>query len=262
MERLADQIKTTTVEPGGLAIFWIGQAGFVYKTPAGGVIYVDPYLTDFVARALPHIGYGFKRITGCPIEAGEVDADLVVSTHAHEDHLDQDAIPILLKNERIHFAGAPDCREKYQQLGVPSTRYRIIHVGQTLRVKDVDVTGVYADHGESTPHALGVLLTIGDIKVWQVGDTAYRPAQWQDIFASNVDVIVPPINGAFGNLNGVEAAQLANDAHARVAIPCHFWTFAEHGGNPAEFMDACKQFAPGVKPLLMSHGERFVYRKV
>jgi len=101
----------------------------------------------------------------------------------------------------------------------------------------------------------------GDVKVWQVGDTAYRPDIWQDIFASGIDVIVPPINGAYGNLDGVAAAKLAHDAHAEVAIPCHFWTFAEHGGNPAQFLDACKELAPEVKPLLMAQGELLVYRK-
>ena len=108
---------------------------------------------------------------------------------------------------------------------------------------------------------MGILLTFGDIKVWQVGDTAYRPAQWQGIYGAGVDVVTPPINGMYGNLNGIEAARLAGDAGAKVAIPCHFWTFAEHGGNPADFLNACPQYAPATKPLLMSHGECFVYRK-
>jgi L-ascorbate 6-phosphate lactonase len=57
----------------------------------------------------------------------------------------------------------------------------------------------------------------------------------------------------------VEAARLAGDAGAKVAIPCHFWMFAEHGGNPAQFLEACKEHAPKVHPLLMSPGERFVF---
>jgi hypothetical protein len=34
--------------------------------------------------------------------------------------------------------------------------------------------------------------------------------------------------------------------------------FAEHGGNPAQFLEACKEWAPEVKPLLLSPGELFV----
>ncbi len=261
MNRFGQKVSDSQVGPGELAIFWISQAGFVFKTPGGKVIYVDPYLSDCVHRLYPDYGYGFKRIMGTPIEAAEVDADVVISTHSHPDHFDYDAIPELARNPRIHFLGAPDCQAEYEKLGIGPDRYTIFHEGETLDLDGFSVMGVYADHGDATPDALGILLTVGDIKVWQVGDTAYRPERWQDIFDMEVDVILPPINGAFGNLDGVDAAKLAHDARANVAIPCHFWMFVEHNGEPAQFMEACKEHAPGVRPLLMSQGEGFVYRR-
>jgi L-ascorbate 6-phosphate lactonase len=261
MSRFAESVRDTQVGADELAIFWISQAGFVYKTPAGKIIYVDPYLTDCVHRLYPDYGYGFKRIMGSPIEPQEVEADLVVSTHSHPDHFDFDGIPILAQNPGIHFVGAPDCRAEYEKLGIPQDRYTIFEEGQTLDLDGFSVTGVYADHGDAAPDALGVVLTVGDIKVWQVGDTAYRPEKWQSVFDMGIDIIMPPINGAFGNLDGVEAAKLAHDAGAKVAIPCHFWMFVEHDGDPALFMEACKEHAPEVKPLLMSQGEVFVYKK-
>jgi len=256
MSDLARKIRETEVPADGLAIFWLAQAGFVYKTPAGTIIYVDPYLTDCVERL-----YGFKRIMATPITAEEVEADWVVSTHGHEDHFDVDAMPVLARSPRTRFVGAPDCRAKYQAAGIPADRYLILARGQTLKFGDFSLTGVYADHGELAPDALGVILTAGDVKVWQVGDSAYRPDLWQDVFALGIDVLVPPINGAFGNLDGVAAAKLARDCGAKVAIPCHFWMFAEHNGDPAQFLQAIKEYAPHVRPLLMTQGELFVYRK-
>jgi L-ascorbate 6-phosphate lactonase len=277
MDDLARKIQETEVPADGLAIFWLAQAGFVYKTPAGTIIYVDPYLTDCVERL-----YGFKRIMATPITAEEVEADWVVSTHGHEDHFDIDAIPVLARNPRTRFVGAPDCRAKYQAAGVPADRYLILEKGQTLEFgplkrtfrplkrtfrplkrtfRDFSLTGVYADHGELAPDALGIVLQAGGIKVWQVGDSAYRPDMWQELFQMGIDVLVPPINGAFGNLDGVTAAKLAHDCRARVAIPCHFWMFAEHNGDPAQFMEAMKRYAPEVKPLLLTQGELFVYQK-
>ena len=257
--KLGQQIRDTRVEPGTLAIFWMAQAGFVYKTSSGRVIYVDAYLSNCVNRLLSDLMYGFKRIMPSPIEPEEVEADWVVCTHSHPDHFDYDAIPILAQKPRIKFVAAPDCRAEFQKLGVPADKYTIMERGKTLNYDDFSLTGIYADHGELAPDALGVVLQVGDIKVWQVGDTAYRPDMWQDVFAMGIDVIVPPINGAFGNLDGVQAARLAHDARAKVAIPCHFWMFAEHGGNPAQFLDACKEYAPEVRPLLMSQGELFMY---
>ena len=261
MSKLASQIKELHVDSGSLAIFWLAQAGFVYKTPGGTIVYVDAYLSDCVHRMLSDVLYGFKRIMPAPLAPEEVEADVVVCTHSHPDHFDYDAIPVLARNARIRFVAAPDCRVELEKLGVPEDRYTIIHEGETLTYGDVRLTGVYADHGDLAPEALGVLVQSGDIKVWQVADTAYRPDKWQEIFAAGVDVIMPPINGAYGNLDGVEAAKLAHDAGARVAIPCHFWMFAEHGGSPAQFLDACKEFAPGVEPHLMAQGELLVYQK-
>jgi len=261
MSKLASQIKELHVDSGSLAIFWLAQAGFVYKTSEDTIVYVDAYLSDCVHRMLSDVLYGFKRIMPAPLAPEEVEADIVVCTHSHPDHFDYDAIPVLARNARIRLVAAPDCRVEFEKLGVPEDRYTIIHEGETLTYGDVSLTGVYADHGDLAPEALGVLVQSGDIKVWQVADTAYRPDKWQDIFAAGVDVIMPPINGAYGNLDGVEAAKLAHDAHARVAIPCHFWMFAEHGGSPAQFLDACKELAPGVEPHLMAQGELLVYRK-
>jgi len=261
MSKLASQIKDLHVKPGSLAIFWLAQAGFVYKSPGGTIMYVDAYLSDCVHRMLSDVLYGFKRIMPPPLELDEVEADVVVSTHSHPDHFDYDAIPVLAHNPRIRFVGAPDCQAEYHKVGLPADRYTIIHEGETLTFGDVSLTGVFADHGELAPDALGVLVQCGDIKVWQVADTAYRPDKWQDLFSLGIDVIMPPINGAYGNLDGVEAARLAHDAHAKIAIPCHFWMFAEHNGNPAQFLDACKELAPEVKPHLMAQGELLVYRK-
>lgn len=258
--KLAFDIQELRVEPGSLAIFWLGQAGFVYKTPGGTIVYVDAYLSDCVHRLLGDVRYGFQRIMPAPLAPEEVEADVVVCTHSHADHFDYDAIPALARNPHIHFVAAPDCRLEFEKLGVPDHRFTIIHEDETLTYGDVTLTGVFADHGDLAPEALGLLLQVGEIKVWQVADTAYRPEKWQQLFAAGIDVIIPPINGAYGNLDGVEAARLAHDAGARVAIPCHFWMFAEHNGNPAQFLDACKELAPEVRPHLMTQGEVLVYR--
>ncbi|MCO6453254.1 MAG: MBL fold metallo-hydrolase [Caldilineales bacterium] len=259
--KLASQIKQLQVESGSLAIFWLAQAGFVYKTAGGAIVYVDAYLSDCVHRMLSDVLYGFKRIMPPPLAPEDVEADAVVCTHSHPDHFDYDAIPVLARNPHIHFIAAPDCRVEFEKLGVKEDRYTIIHEGETLTVGDLSLTAVFADHRDLAPEALGLIIRSGDIAVWQVADTAYRPDKWQDIFAAGVDVIIPPINGAYGNLDGVEAAQLAQDAHAKVAIPCHFWMFAEHGGSPTQFLDACKELAPEVRPHLMSQGELLMYRK-
>jgi L-ascorbate 6-phosphate lactonase len=259
--RLAERIKQTQVSSGELAIFWISQAGFVYKTANDKVIYVDPYLTDSVGRLYGHLRYGFKRLTPTLIEPEEVEANLIVTTHGHGDHFDVDLMPVLAGKSQNRFAGAPDCEQLFQAAGITADRYAVLREGQRLDCDGFSITGVYADHGELAPEALGVLLQFGDIRVWQVGDTAYRPDKWQDMFRLGIDILIPPINGAFGNLDGIEAARLAGDTTAKVVIPCHFWMFAEHNGNPAQFLEACKEHAPESQVRLMAQGELLLYRQ-
>jgi L-ascorbate 6-phosphate lactonase len=90
MENLARRIDKDRIEPECLGIYWLAQAGFAFKTSAGKIVYIDPYLSDLVERVA-----GFKRMMPCPITAEEVVADLVVCTHEHPDHLDTDALPII-----------------------------------------------------------------------------------------------------------------------------------------------------------------------
>ncbi len=62
------------------------------------------------------------------------------------------------------------------------------------------------------------------------------------------DVVLPCINGVFGNMNHIDAARLVKQAKPRYAIPCHYWTFAEQGGgDPGGFVYACKYFCPEVE---------------
>ena len=56
---LVARIAEEVVAPGHVTGWWLGGSGFVFKTPGGTQIYIDPYLSDIVrdifgsARAFP-----------------------------------------------------------------------------------------------------------------------------------------------------------------------------------------------------------------
>ena len=64
-----------------------------------------------------------------------------------------------------------------------------------------------------------------------------------------------PINGAFGNLNEREGAVAAGIIKPKLTIPCHYWNFAEHGGNPRLFVDEMKRIDDSSPYELMRPGE-------
>jgi len=74
----------------------------------------------------------------------------------------------------------------------------------------------------------------------------------------NPDLLILPINGAFGNLDETQASQYARLLQPKCTIPSHYWNFAEHGGNPYIFMEQMKDMAPHLFYKVMRMGEHII----
>lgn len=246
---VAATISKLTVPPEGLAIFWLGQAGFVLKTSEGRIVYVDPYLTDSVERLA-----GFRRLMASVAAPEEVRADAVLISHHHEDHLDVDAIPVIARNSRAVFVAPAESVRRLLDMGIAASRCREIAPGREVSLGHVTVRAVFADHGDLAPDAVGFVLEYGFTRVYFTGDTAYRPERMREVASLRPEIILPVINGAYGNLGAEDAAALVRDVGATVVIPCHFWTFVEHGGDPAAFRDACRRTAPAARLVFLTQG--------
>ncbi len=257
MSLLSQEILASEVPEGAVRLWWLGQAGFAFKTPGGKIVYVDPYLSDAVERL-----HGFKRLSLSPIAADEVRADLVVLTHEHTDHLDPDALPAIARNNpQCRFAAPAGCTEGLAQAGVAADRRVLLEANRRHDLGAATVHTVLADHGDYSPSALAMVLDFAGVRVMLSGDTSLRSGLFQPLVDLKPDVVLPCINGVFGNMNHIDAARLVQQAKPRFAIPCHYWTFAEQGGgDPAGFLHACKYFCPEVAAMLLRPGEGMTVR--
>jgi len=258
VENLACEIEGVVVPAGSVAAWWLAQAGFALKSAAGTVIYVDPYLSNLAERT-----GGFRRLTLAPIGAEEVRAHWLVSSHEHADHLDADALPVIARNNPgCRFAGSAACAPVYRECGLPTARQLIMEAGGTYDLDGVSVHTARADHGEYSPSALALVLDFGGVSVMFTGDTALTTDLLQPLIARHPQVLVPCINGSFGNLNAVEAAQLTALIKPRLVIPCHFWMFKEHhvagNGDPLTFVNACEQLCSSVRVEVLTPGQGIV----
>jgi len=233
-----------------VALFYLAQAGFALKTPRGTVLYVDPYLSDCCEDA-----FGFRRMIPPVIGADEYAPEAVISTHSHFDHLDVGALPAFRDNGRTHFIGSSDCAALYAEAGVRPEGYTVLTEGESTAVADVSVRAVYADHGDLAPDAVGVVLEAEGLSVYDAADTAYRPERILASLGGPVDVMIAPINGAFGNLNAEEACRLAEAVRPGLLIASHFWMFVEHGGDPARFLAEAERMAPSTGAVVPAPGE-------
>jgi L-ascorbate 6-phosphate lactonase len=175
--------------------------------------------------------------------------------------MDIDALPIIAKKPRTHFAGPIECVKQFKKMGIPADRCHLLESGKEIDLKGIRIKAVYADHGELAPDAVGIILDFDGIKVYHTGDTAYRPEMFKPAVEARPHILLPCINGRFGNLNAEQAALLVRDTRPRVAIASHFWMFVEHNGDPGAFLEKCSELAPGVQALIMKPGEEYVFKE-
>ncbi|HHW25324.1 MAG TPA: MBL fold metallo-hydrolase [Bacillota bacterium] len=250
MNSLAVRLLALNVPEGKLAVCFAGQAGVIIKTPAGELLGVDLYLSDCCNRF-----YGQKRLMPKLLEPGEIEFDFVVSTHAHYDHFDPDSMPILLAPQKTRFLGALDCMDECKKLGIPNEKCTWLEEGKSVRAGSMNIIAMPCDHGPHTPHAVGLCIECSGKKVSVAGDTCFR----EDIAAEHgalcPDMMFAPINGAYGNLNEEEAAKFFSIAKPKLAVPCHYWNFAEHHGDPGKFKDEMITKYPTQPFMFMAMGE-------
>ena len=251
MTPLAKLIADVSVPPGQLALFWLGGAGFVLKADGAPTVAIDPYLSD----SLDHF-YSWKRLPLSPIPLAPADlrAEIVLTTHAHEDHLDPETIPALAQSSDAVFVGPGMCTTAMRGWGIPESRIVQLDRGERRNVEGVEVAAVLAHHvsnaGAQTPDAVGYLVEIGGITVYHSGDTLLHP-DLKAIREARPDVMLICINGGYGNMNPAEAAELVAAIEPAAVVPMHWGLVAENTSDPAQFVRALAGTGSSARPLVM-----------
>ena len=227
-DSLEGRFAHLSVEPGTAACAWLGQGGYLFKSPQGVTVMVDAYLSDYAEAP-----WGMRRVMPAPLDPERFAPDLFLSTHWHEDHLDAPTVRIHAGRPHVTFGGPASCVERAVVWGWPRERTVVLERSDCHRLADVKVTATFARHDEAiapTPDAVGFLLDIGGVRVWNVADSEYD-ARLLAMRDRPLDVMLVPINGVGGNMNAHEAALLTWQITPRIAVPMHYgmWSDADYG---------------------------------
>jgi L-ascorbate 6-phosphate lactonase len=267
----AEALAQDRPPPGHLALWYLGQASVVWRVGLEGgrttTAWIDPYLAPNPGRRYP------------PLLAPEEvpEADLVLITHEHEDHLDPFTVAGLARAcPGAVFVAPPVCRPRLREAGVPEDRILTPRTGEATRVGAWEVTAVPNAHEEvdydpDRGHRwTGYVAGAGGLWCYHAGDGVAADPLLAALepWIGRLDVALLPINGrdyfrlhegCLGNFTFREAAEIAMRLDAGVTIPIHYDLF--HGYNderPGNFVDYLFDRAPYLPIAVLAPGQRLL----
>ena len=267
MSLLIEEIDATQIVPGTFKVWWIGQEGFVFKTP-NKVIYIDPYLSTHAEVLTRGQANEHVRIHPAPMQPEEiVHADLVLCTHDHIDHIDPDTIPhIATASPQAQFV-APECaRDTLLGFGTAAERIHCLRGDDSLTVDGVTIHAIPGKHeefNEDPDKGFPFLSYIFDLEgqtILHAGDTIPYPGQAEKVFAHRVDVAFLPINGRDtfrkvlnfeGNFTCEEAVGFGLAIQAGLTIPMHYDMFTLNTADVRDFQRIAEH--RGLRHYTMQH---------
>ncbi|WP_164743439.1 MBL fold metallo-hydrolase [Microbacterium sulfonylureivorans] len=242
----------------------LGQAGYVLAA-AGARMVLDPFLSD-------HPG----RLVEPPLTPSDLsEADAILVTHEHLDHLDLPALAAMPASAARVFVPAPLAERVGAAL--PGREVIAVRAWMPIEVGGAVVVPVPALHGVHMSDAysfgtepdgdhpyVGYVVRIGGLTVFHAGDGLDYPDLAPSLRRLGVDVALLPINGRdaireaadiVGNMSAEEAVDVAVRAGVSTVIPMHYDMFANNPGQVGAFVDLMRDAAPQIHVLVpgLSH---------
>lgn len=210
-------IREFEVPTDDVAIWYLGQNGFLLKDAEGLLIGIDLHLSNSCATTFTHLPYRLDRQLPIFIEPEDLDIDVFITTHSHDDRADPETIRRMKKDDATNFLGPFDSMRIYRECGVPDSRCRLIHPAEANDLGgSTIVEATFAVPTDTTDlNHTGMLLHFGNgIRFYDTGDTAYAE-RLGALLPEQVDICAICINGRFHNLTPAEAAAIVNAIRPR-----------------------------------------------
>ncbi|MBC1211203.1 L-ascorbate 6-phosphate lactonase [Listeria booriae] len=271
---LNEEIEETVVEQGTFSMWWLGCTGIWLKTHENTNLLVDLWCgTGKQTRKNQWMkdGHQMQRMSGCKklqpnlrtmpfvIDPFAIkDLDALVVTHFHSDHIDINTAAAVMQNcaEDVPFIGPQACVDIWTGWGVPKERCIVVHPGDIVKVKDVEIVVLEAFDRTAlvtVPEdvtlagkmpmdmdevAVNYLFNTSGGSLYHAGDSHYSNQFAKHGNDHKIDVAL----GAYGEnprgitdkVTSVDMLRMAESLNAEVVIPVHYDIWANFQADPKE----------------------------
>lgn len=207
-------------EYSGVKITWLGHDSF--KISNGKTLYIDPY------KIKP-----------------QGQADILLISHEHFDHLSMDDIKQVVSNDTIIVA-AQQCANDLKKAGAKEVK--IVKPGDKVSVEGITIEAVAAyntnkiNPGTQKPfhpkedNKVGFVVTVNNVKIYHAGDTDAI----QEMKNIHTDIALLPVSGTYV-MTAEEAAEAVKMIKPKIAIPMHYGAIVGSEKDAEKFKQLVKE---------------------
>ena len=269
-KELLKSIECTNLPENQVAIWYIGQCGFVLKR-RNIIIYIDPVLNDICDE-----NGNTVRLYEAPYAPDNAIANYVLCTHDHIDHMAMETIKgIYSNNPQVKIIVPGVCKEAL--LAEEITDGNVIEAAdeKKINLSDIQVIPFSTAHPvhcvreDGKDRNLAYYIMCGCISFLHMGDTYLT----EKLIGSlkkypSPDVLMVPINGKdfylerqdiIGNMSAREAVKLSKELGVDLTIPMHFDMVKGNTVNPLHFVEELWEVDSGMKFSIPALGERIIF---
>ena len=231
-------------DPDGLALWYLGCNGFVLKSSSGTTLFIDPYLgTGDPPRTV--------RMIPIPFDPADVaEADAVLATHEHSDHVHGPSqAPILAGTGADFYAPAASigtARESgwLEEYDLSPGQFERVDEGDAVRIGDLTVRVTPADDPDAEEpvsylvrHQSGTFFHAGDARPGGFGGVGrHYDIDLGAVAFGSVGMIPdketrePERTRWYNDENGV--VEVANELRLDRLVPTHWDMWKGMSGDP------------------------------
>jgi len=196
-----------------IGITWTGHAGFkiIYGNKK---MYIDPYKLS-------------KKYDGIS------DADIVLVTHNHFDHLSIEDLNNII-NERTVIVSAQECLPQLKSLKIKESigidPHNSVKVDD-LKIETVPAYNVNKDFHPKNEKKLGFIVEFGADRLYHIGDSDIIP----EMKEVNPTIVLIPVSGTYV-MTAEEASKAINELiKPKIVIPMHYGTIVGNKEDAIRF---------------------------